>query len=95
MALEIVFSSPCYWEHLTNKKLRCAIDLFCTQASRQAGINDNLPDDWGWGTHTDEVRIHLLNGAHFSVFNSPYVQNFAKLLDIQLQNARVNYRQTF
>jgi amino acid adenylation domain-containing protein/non-ribosomal peptide synthase protein (TIGR01720 family) len=73
-----------------NKKLRCAIDLFCTHASEQAWINDNLPDDWGWGTHTDEVRIHQLNGAHFSVFNSPYVQNFAKQLDVQLQNARLN-----
>jgi len=67
-----------------NKKLRCAIDLFCTDASQQAWINDNLPDDWGWGRHTDEVRIHQLDGAHFSVFNRPYVQNLAKRLDIQL-----------
>lgn len=73
-----------------HKKLRCAIDLFCTEDSKKAEINDKLPEDWGWGTHTDEVRIHLLDGAHFSVFNRPYVQNFAKLLDIQLQNARVN-----
>jgi len=47
-------------------------------------IYNKLPKDWGWGTHTDEVRIHQLSGAHFSVFNSPYVQNFAKLLEIQL-----------
>ncbi|NJO18536.1 MAG: hypothetical protein HC877_23240 [Thioploca sp.] len=69
-----------------DKKLRCAIDLFCTDASQTAWLNDQLPQDWGWGTHTDEVRIHQLRGAHFSVFNRPYVQNFAKLLEVQLQN---------
>ena len=65
---------------LPNKKLRCAIDLFCTKSSQKAWIDEKLPKDWGWGRHTDEVRIHQLSGTHFSIFNSSYVQNFAKLL---------------
>ncbi len=75
-----------------HKKLRCAIDLFCTHASQQAWINDKLPEDWGWGIHTDEVRIHQLSGAHFSVFTRPYVQNFAKLLEVQISNTRLSKR---
>jgi len=66
-----------------NKKLHCAIDLFCTEGSQKAWIDEKMPEDWGWGTHTDQVRIHQLSGAHFSVFNSPYVLDFAKLLEIQ------------
>jgi len=70
------------------KKLRGAIEVFCTEASQLAWLDDNLSKDWGWGVHTDKVRIHLLHGAHFSVFNRPYVQNFAKLLEVHLLNTQ-------
>ncbi|TGO02957.1 hypothetical protein PN36_15260 [Candidatus Thiomargarita nelsonii] len=62
------------------RRTHCAIDLFCTEGSQKAWNHKKFPKDWGWGTHTDQVRIHQLSGAHFSVFNNPYVQDFAKLL---------------
>jgi len=66
-----------------DKTLRGAIDLFYTDDSKKAwDQHDKLPDDWGWGRHTDEV--------HFSVFNRPYVQTVAKILEVHLQNTALS-----
>jgi len=63
-----------------DKRLRCAIDLFCAAES----INrwgEEQPDGWGWREHTlTGVRMHHVTGSHFSMLNAPQVQILADQL---------------
>jgi len=63
-----------------DKRLRCAIDLFCAAES----INrwgEEQPDGWGWREHTlTGVRMHQVTGSHFSMLNAPQVQILADQL---------------
>ncbi|MCX7108600.1 MAG: hypothetical protein NTX45_00440 [Proteobacteria bacterium] len=67
------------------KKLRCAIDLFCTEVSLSA-LGDSLPETWGWEEHTQAgVNVIPVPGAHVTMMKEPHVRTLAGHMKNRLQ----------